>query len=294
MPAVQANGLQFEYETFGNPADPPLLLIMGLAMQMVAWPDGFCRKLVEKGLYVIRFDNRDIGLSTALDHLGVPNIPWEFVKYQMRLPIRAPYRIDDMATDTAALLDALDIASAHVAGVSMGGMIGQNLAARFPQKVRSLTSIMSSTGRRSLPKPTVAAMSALMTPPAKPGDIEGGTRRMVKLFRTIGGRIQDSDAELWAHCERHVRRSSRPAGMARQLLAVAASGNRSGVVRAITVPTLVIHGRDDPLLPLAHGEETARLIAGAKLRVVDGMGHDLPEPVWRPVVEALTENFAAL
>ncbi|MBI3716922.1 MAG: alpha/beta hydrolase [Betaproteobacteria bacterium] len=276
MPAVQANGLQFEYETLGNPADPPLLLIMGLGMQLVAWPDGFCRELVARGFYVIRFDNRDIGLSTPLDHLGVPNIAWEFAKYQLRVPLHAPYVIDDMANDTAALMDALAIAPAHVVGASMGGMIGQNLAARFPQKVRTLTSIMSTTGKRSLPKPTMSATAALLTAPAAKGDIEAGIKRMFKLFRTIGGRIQDSDAELWAHCERHVRRSSRTAGVARQLMAVAASGNRSKLVQTIVAPTLVIHGSDDPLLPPAHGVETARLIAGAKLSIVEGMGHDLP------------------
>jgi proline iminopeptidase len=276
MPAVQANGLTFEYESLGNPADPPLLLIMGLGMQLVAWPDGFCEKLAARGFHVIRFDNRDIGLSTALDHLGVPNIAWEYVKYQMHLPLRAPYLIDDMATDTAALIDALGLAPVHVVGASMGGMIAQNLAARFPQKVRTLTSIMSSTGNRRLPKPTLAAMGAIMMPPAKPGDIEGGTRRMVKVFRRIGGRVQDADADLWALCERHVRRSGRAAGMARQLLAVAASGNRTALIQGITAPTLVLHGSDDPLLPLRHGEETARVIPGAKLTVIDGMGHDLP------------------
>ncbi len=279
MPAVHANGLQFEYETFGDRAHTPLLMIMGLGMQMVAWPDGLCHKLAAQGFYVVRFDNRDIGLSTPFDHLGVPNIPWQFVKYEMRLPIQAPYLIDDMADDAAGVLDALKLAPAHVVGASMGGMIGQSLSARYPDKVRTLTSIMSTTGRRSLPKPTFAARSAMLTPPAKRGDIEGGIQRMVKLFRTIGGRIKDTDADLRALCERHVRRSSRPAGMARQLLAVAASGNRSATVQRITVPTLVIHGSDDPLLPPAHGEDTARLVKGSRLVMIEGMGHDLPIPL---------------
>ena len=276
MPAVQANGLTFEYEILGNPADPPLLLIMGLGMQLVAWPDGFCERLVARGFCVIRFDNRDIGLSSSLDHLGVPNIAWEYVKFQMHMPMRAPYVIDDMATDTAALLDALGVESAHVIGASMGGMIAQNLAAKYPQKVRTLTSIMSSTGNRRLPKPTLAAMSAILTAPASRGDIESGIQRMFKVFRAIGGRIQDGDADLRALCERHVRRSIHEAGKVRHLLAVAASGNRTPVIQQIRVPTLVLHGSDDPLLPVGHGEETARIIPGAKLVVIDGMGHDLP------------------
>ncbi len=200
MPSVQANGLQLEYETFGDSAHPPLLMIMGLGMQMVAWPDGLCQKLAGQGFYVVRFDNRDIGLSTPFDHLGVPNIPWQFVKYEMHMPIHAHYLIDDMADDTAALLDALKLAPAHVVGASMGGMIGQSLSARYPEKARTLTSIMSTTGKRSLPKPSLAARAAMLTPPAKRGDIEGGTQRMMKLFRTIGGRIKDSDADLRALC----------------------------------------------------------------------------------------------
>jgi proline iminopeptidase len=294
MPRVAAHGLEFEYEILGNENDPPLLLIMGLGMQLVAWPDAFCEKLAASGFRVIRFDNRDIGLSSHFDHLGVPNIPWEFVKYQMHLPVQAPYRIDDMADDTAAFIDALGVAPVHVVGASMGGMIAQNLSARFPDKVRSLTSIMSTTGSRRLPKPTLAATSAMLTAPAKRGDVEGGTARMFKLFRAIGGRIQDSDAALWAHCERHVRRSYRPAGTARHLLAVAASGDRTEVVRRIGRPALVIHGSDDPLLPVEHGRATARQIGGATLLVIEGMGHDLPVSLHDRLTSAIARHCHAV
>ncbi len=295
MPSIQTNGVTLEYEILGDDNATPLLLIMGLGMHMIGWPEGFCAKLVDAGFRVIRFDNRDIGLSTKLDHLGSPNVPVEFLKFMVRLPLKAPYLIDDMARDTAGLMDQLGIARAHVVGASMGGMIAQNLAANFPEKVLSLTSIMSTTGRRSLPGPTSKARRALLTPPAKRGDIDGAIARMKSVFTTIGSPgFTESEAALDNLCSRHVRRSYHPPGSARQLIAIAASGDRTQAIRRIVAPTLVIHGKDDPLVPVAAGIDTAREIRHAKLCVIDGMGHDLPTGLHQRLVDEIAGHCAQI
>jgi proline iminopeptidase len=295
VPSVAANGLTLEYDTRGDPRDPVMLLVMGLGAQMVLWPEAFCDALAAKGFRVVRFDNRDIGLSTQLDHLGTPRIALEGLKYALHLPLSAPYLVEDMARDTAGLLAALEIGRAHLVGASMGGMIAQNLAARAPGSVASLTSIMSSTGSRRLPPPEPRARRALLAPPAKPGDTEGAIRRMMKMLRDIGSRTHPAEeGYLRELCERHVRRGYHPAGVARQLVAVAASGDRTAVVRRIRVPTLVIHGDEDPLLKPACGEATARAInAGggrASLEIVMGMGHDLPVPLLPRIAEAIASH----
>ena len=267
---------------------------MGLGVQMILWPEAFCEMLVAHGFHVVRFDNRDIGLSTSLDHLGTPRIAMEAVKYALHLPLKAPYLIDDMARDTLGLLDALQIQRAHLVGASMGGMIAQNVAAHWPGRVASLTSIMSTTGKRSLPPPTGNARRALMQPTARRGDFEGAVRRMVNVLGTIASTTHPPDpAELRAFCERHVRRSFNPAGATRQLVAIAASGDRTAVVKRIKAPTLVLHGDEDPLVKPACGEETARVIrAGggdARIQLVRGMGHDLPVPL----LPLLADSIAA-
>ena len=294
MPSVDANGLKFEYESFGDPAAPAIVLIMGLGMQMIMWPEQLCDELVGHGFRVVRFDNRDVGLSSPLDHFGMPRITLEAIKYALRLPVKAPYRIDDMARDTIGVLDALGIARAHLVGASMGGMIAQNVAAAAPSRVASLVSIMSTTGKRSLPEPEPRARRALLTPPAKPGDVEGAIRRLMHVLREIGSRsLPATDEYLRGQAERHVRRSYRPAGVARHLVAVAASGDRTSVVKRIKAPTLVLHGDEDPLVRPPCGEETARVIrAGggeAALEIVKGMGHDLPVPL----LPLLAERIAA-
>jgi len=294
VPAIQADGVKLEYESFGNPADPTIVLVMGLGMQMIMWPDAFCEMLAAKGFRVVRFDNRDAGLSTQLDQHGAPNVALATLKYLLRLPLKSPYLIDDMARDTAALLDALGIARTHVVGASMGGMIAQNLAANAPQKVASLTSIMSTTGKRSLPQPTSQARRALLLPPAKRGDLEAATQRLVSVLRVIGSRTHPAEeGYLRGLCERHVRRAHNPAGVARQLVAIAASGDRTAIVRRIKAPTLVIHGDEDPLVRPACGEETARVIreggGEARVEVIRGMGHDLPVPL----LPELAERIAA-
>ncbi len=277
MSTASANGISLEYETLGNPDHPVILLIMGLGMQLVAWPDAFCEQLAARGFRVVRFDNRDIGLSTSFDVSGVPNLLATYLKFLVHLSLTAPYLIDDMAADTAGLLDALGIERAHVVGASMGGMIAQNLAARHPSRVLSLTSMMSTTGRRGLPGPTFKARVALMQPPAQPGDIEGAVARMMNVFRAIGSPgFPEDESVLRQYCERHVRRAYQPAGTARQMLAIAASGDRTEAIRTIRAPTLILHGAADPLIPPPCGEETARVIPNAALKIIEGMGHDIP------------------
>ena len=298
MPEIAANGISLHYESLGNESDPPLLLIMGLAVQMILWPDVFCRMLVDKGFRVIRFDNRDVGLSSHLDHFGVPNIPIEYAKFMLRLPMKASYLIDDMAADTAALIDALGLQRPHVVGASMGGMIAQNLAANYPDKVGSLTSIMSTTGRRSLPKPSWKTMRAIMQPPAKRGDTQGAIDRMVKVFEVIGSKTYPPDpAYLRDVCTRHIERSNYPAGGARQLMAIAASDDRTYTVRKIKAPTLVLHGDEDKLVSPVCGMETAREIVHgggkAKISIIKGMGHDFPAPLLPQIAEEIAAHCKA-
>jgi pimeloyl-ACP methyl ester carboxylesterase len=295
VPNIDANGISLHYESLGNENDPPLLLIMGLAVQMILWPDALCQMLVEKGFRVIRFDNRDVGLSTHLDHLATPNIALEYVKFMMRLPVKAPYMIDNMAADTAALIDVLGLKRPHVVGASMGGMIAQNLAANYPDKVASLTSIMSTTGRRSLPKPTWKTMRAIMQPPARLGDTQGAINRMVNVFNVISSKTYPPDpVALRDMCTRHVLRSNYPPGAARQLMAIAASDDRTYVVRNIKAPTLVLHGDEDKLVSPVCGMETAREIVygggKAKISIIKGMGHDLPMPLLGRIAEEIAAH----
>lgn len=295
---ISANGLSLEYESFGNRQDPAILLVMGLGVQMVLWPDAFCRMLAEKGFHVVRFDNRDIGLSTKLEHLGMPHIGRQAIRYFLRLPLKSPYSIEDMAADTEALLDALGIARAHVVGASMGGMIAQNLAARAPGKVASLVSLMSTTGSRKLPNPRPRALRALLLPPPPAGDTEAAIVRMMQLFRIIGSRTYPAAEDyLRAVCERHVRRSFYPAGAARQLVAIAASGDRTEVVRRIKVPTLVLHGDEDPLLRIECGRATERAIreggGRAAMATIHGMGHDFPVEVLAELAERIAAHCRA-
>lgn len=292
MPTVDVNGVSLYFESQGNESDPVILMIMGLSVQLILWPQLLVDLLVAKGFRVVRFDNRDVGLSTKLDHLGVPNIPLEFARFMMHLPVRAPYRIDDMARDTAGLIDALGLNRPHVVGASMGGMIGQNLAGVFPDKVATLTSIMSTTGRRNLPKAQWRALQALMAPQPKRGDTEGAIRRLMRVIRLIGSQSYPADeASLRELCERHVLRSYHPAGGMRQLTAIAASDDRRAVVRNIKAPTLVIHGDEDPLVRPAAGADTAQTIrdggGDARLAIFKGMGHDFPAQLIPQIAEEI-------
>lgn len=287
MPNVAANGLNIEYEEFGDRRARPLLLIMGLGAQMVLWHEDFCKQLAARGHRVIRFDNRDVGKSTSLDHLGVPNVVAALGATLTRQPIKAPYLLRDMAADAVGLLDALRVDKAHIVGASMGGMIAQALAIEFPSRVLTLTSIMSSTGNPELPPATPAAMSVLLAPP--PTSRDEAIERSVTVFRTIGSPgFEFDEAEVRRRAALSFDRGFNPAGTVRQLVAVLASGSRKQALTAVRVPTLVVHGEDDPLVPFAAGQDTAAAIPGAQLLAIAGMGHDLPKAIWPQLIEAIS------
>jgi proline iminopeptidase len=295
MPQIDANGVTLDVEEFGDAGAPALLLIMGLGMPAAAWPDSFIEPLVRSGLRVIRFDNRDCGHSTKLRGAAMPNLQLAIMRALLRMPVRAPYTLDDMAQDAAGLLAALGITSAHVVGASMGGMIAQVLAARHPQRVRTLTSIMSSTGN---PNPHVAlgkprALRAILNRPRSTDDVAKLTDHLMRVFSVIGSPGFPSEPNvLREHLERVARRGYYPAGAARQLLAILASGDRRKLLAQITAPTLVIHGREDPLVPLAAGLDTAQHIRGAQLKVIAGMGHDFPPALQPQIAAAIVEHVA--
>jgi pimeloyl-ACP methyl ester carboxylesterase len=286
MPRASVNGIELEYDTFGDRSAPPLVLVMGLGAQMILWEDDFCRALADRGFFVVRFDNRDIGKSTQLDAAGVPNV---FLAMQAALagkPVESPYTLADMADDTVALMTALGIERAHVVGASMGGMIAQTVAMRHPQRLLSLTSIMSTTGDPTLPPATPEAMQALLTPP--PTDREGNVARTVAAWKVIGSPgFPFDEPRMRALFELAFDRGYHPNGVARQLAAIMASGDRTASLRSVTVPTLVIHGDADPLIPVAGGRATAAAIPGATLLVIAGMGHDLPVGTWAPIIDAI-------
>lgn len=289
MPAIEANGISLEYESHGNADNPTILLVMGLGMQLMAWPDAFCDALVKQGFRVIRFDNRDIGLSTKFPQLGVPNLAWASIKHWFGLPVKSGYLLDDMAADAVGLIDALGIRAAHIVGVSMGGMIAQQIAAHYAGRVLSLTSIMSSTGSPRLSRPSREVVQALLSRPDNPRDVQSIVDHYVKLFGIIGSPGFPIDAtELRQQLEKSVRRSHYPAGTARQLLAIVASGDRSALLKTIQAPALVIHGDQDPLVPLVAGKDTAAKIPGAKLIIIRGMGHDMA--AWPLLAEAIVAH----
>jgi pimeloyl-ACP methyl ester carboxylesterase len=279
MAVVQSNGLTFDYEVLGEPTAPPVLLVMGLGMPAALWPDEFVHGLVAQGLRVISFDNRDSGGSTRLEGVRIPSVPMAIARALLRLRVRAPYTLDDMAADTAGLLDAIGVERCHVVGVSMGGMIAQVLTARSPAKVASLTSIMSSTGNpaRRIAFGTRHALRAILKPPPASDDIDAVVDHLVEVFGVIGSPgFRQEIPELRRYFERAARRGLYREGSSRQLLAILASGDRRTLLRGISAPTLVIHGAADPLVPVAAGRDTAENIPGSRLEIVEGMGHDFP------------------
>ena len=292
---IKANGINIEVEDTAaagsQPGAPVILLIMGLGMQLVAWPAAFVQSLVDQGFRVVRFDNRDIGLSQHMDHLPVPNVFWQRLKFRAGLPVRAPYTLKDMAADALGVLDALRIAQAHVVGVSLGGMIGQRMALAAPQRVLSLCSVMSSSGARNLPGPTADALRALLRRP-KQADEQALVEHYTRLFKVIGSPGYPFDENALRECVlASTRRSFHPAGMLRQLAAIAADSRRAKELARIKVPTLVMHGKDDPLVPYACGADTARRIDGAQLVGIHGMGHDLAPGVVARLLEALVPHM---
>jgi pimeloyl-ACP methyl ester carboxylesterase len=286
---ARSNGIELCYDTFGDPAAPPLVLIMGLAAQMIAWDDEFCSLLASRGFRVIRFDNRDIGLSTRFDSAGVPDVAAAFAAVMQGRTVDAPYRLSDMAADVVGLLDALDIADAHVVGASMGGAIAQTLAIEHPERLRSLTSIMATTGAPGLPPPTPEAIGVLLKP--TPTDQAGYFKSYVQTWAVLRGPgFPLDEARDLSRAGQNFARGLNPPGVARQLAAILASGSRREALAMVKVPTLVIHGEADPLVPPACGVDTANAIPGARLLLIEGMGHALPISMWPQIVDAIARH----
>jgi pimeloyl-ACP methyl ester carboxylesterase len=282
---AHANGIELEYETFGDPDDPTVVLVMGLGMQLGGWDPGFCELIASRGFQVVRFDNRDVGLSSKIRGGPKPNVPAAMLGAKPN----TSYTLSDMAADAAGLIDHLGVAGAHVLGASMGGMIAQTLAIEHPDRVLSLCSLMSTTGGRRNGRPRLKAMGVLLR--RAPDERDAFIDYTVKVARTIGSpgypfdeqRIRRRAAEAFDRCYY-------PAGIGRQLLAILASGDRTDRLRRVRAPTVVIHGTKDPLIPLRGGRATAKAIPDAKLVEIDGMGHDLPEELWPRFVDELVEN----
>ncbi len=288
MPRVPANGVEIEYEELGDPSGEPALLIMGLGMQLVAWDDDFCAQLGARGFRVVRFDNRDAGLSTHQSTAPEPDVLAALTGDHSS----ASYTLDDMADDTAALLDALHLDSVHVIGVSMGGMIAQTLVIRHPERVRSLASIMSTTGSPAVGEPTPEATMALLKP-APPPERAAVVASAVDTFRVIGSRGELFEEESVRHrAELAFDRNHDPLAMGRQLVAILASGDRTETLRSVTAPTVVIHGDADPLVAPSGGAAAAAAIPGAEHVVIEGMGHDLPRALWPRILDAIALNAA--
>jgi pimeloyl-ACP methyl ester carboxylesterase len=277
-------GITLCYETIGDPADPPLLLVMGLGMQMIGWQDELCAELAGRGFHVVRFDNRDAGRSTSID-APVPALR----QLATRRFDRRQYSLADMADDTAGLLRELDLAPAHVLGASLGGMVAQTLAARHRGSVRTLTSLMSTTGSRLRGQPAFGVLRTLLS--AAPRERDAFVDHAVKVFKMIGSpAFPPDEADIRARAERSYDRGLNPAGTARQLGAIVKSGDRTRELRSVRAPTLVIHGDADRVIAPSGGRATARAIPGARLQVVEGMGHDLPRGAWPLIVDAVDEH----
>jgi pimeloyl-ACP methyl ester carboxylesterase len=281
-----ANGITIEWDDFGDAEAEPIVLVMGLGAQMVLWPDAFCEALAARGFRVVRFDNRDIGMSTKLEHLGMPNVLARLVlRKVMGIRMPAPYSLSDMAGDVVGLMDELGIESAHVVGMSMGGMIAQTMAIAWPDRVRSLVSLCSSCGDDELPLGTRDALGALFAMP--PVEREAAITHEVETMRAIASPVHFDEAFARHHVVRCFERSTHREGAVRQFAAILAAPPRSSQLRTLHVPATVIHGRLDPLLPLPHGEATARAIPEAALLVLDTMAHDAPCALWPEILDAI-------
>ena len=285
---VSANGLQIAVDVQGPAEGEPVLLIMGLGMQWLAWPDELVADLVARGHRVVRFDNRDAGLSDGFDHLGMPGMAGPMLRHALHLRVASPYTLRDMADDAAGVLDALGMVAAHVCGASMGGMIAQHLAVRHAPRVKSLTLVMTSSGARRLPQPGLRVRQALLGRPRSSAvaDVVAHLERVVGVIGSPG--YPPDPQRLRERLEAAARRAWRPAGTARQLLAIVADGDRTPLLGRIRQPTRVVHGADDPLVPPAAGQDLAQRIAGATLDLVPGMGHDLPLPLLPRLADNIT------
>ncbi|MFX1319180.1 MAG: alpha/beta fold hydrolase [Promethearchaeota archaeon] len=286
---VKVNGVDLCYDTFGDPQNPAMLLVMGLGAQMIRWKGEFCEQLATNGYFVIRFDNRDVGKSTKFEEAGIPNIISMLLEVQQGKVVSAPYTLTDMAKDAVGLLDVLKINAAHVVGASLGGMIAQTMTINYPDRVQTLTSIMSSTGNPELPQPKPEAQMILLQAP--PSDRDEYIEYTVKRQQVLSGSHYPLDeANVRDLAARTFDRSFYPQGTARQLAAILASGNRKDALKNVKTPTLVIHGDADPLMPVEGGKDTAASVPGAQLTIIKGMGHDIPRQVAPQIIELITKH----
>ncbi len=291
MPTAPANpaGIELFYETFGEPSDVPLLLIMGLGAQAHVWDEELVEGLVDRGFHVIRFDNRDVGLSTKPD-VGRVNVMERVLAASTGQAVEAPYVLSDMAADAVSLLDHLGVQAAHIVGASMGGMIAQTVAIEHPERVLTLTSIMSTTGDRDVGQPDPSVMGVLLAAP--PSDRAGAVANSIAASRAIGSPEHFDEDRARTRAETSFDRCFYPPGVGNQLLAIVASGSRTEALRRLNVPALVIHGDADPLVTPSGGRRTAEAIPGAELLEIEGMGHDLPQVFWPRIIEAITSLAA--
>jgi len=282
---ARVGDIEIAYDTFGNPSNQPMLLIMGLGEQMIRWDEAFCQVLAAQGRFVIRFDNRDVGLSTKFDEAGVPDVR----ALMFGKTVHVPYTLKEMADDAMGLLDSLNIETADVVGVSMGGMIAQTIAIHYPNRVRTLTSIMSSTGNPNLPQPTPEGISVLLAPPVS--NKKDYINDYLKAAKVLHGPRYPLDEEyIRNYSERAYDRCYHPAGFARQLGAILTSGSRNEALGNVKTSTLVIHGDTDPLVPVEAGKDTAKSIPDAKLLIIEGMGHSFPTEVVPQIIKAILQH----
>jgi len=286
---VEVNGIELVFDSFGEPGAPTVLLIMGLGAQMIDWKDGFCALLAGRGFHVIRFDNRDVGQATRLEQGGHPRIDAMIAALQQGETVEAPYLLSDLVSDAVGLLDAIGVEKVHVVGLSMGAMIGQLMAARHPDRVLTLTSIMSTTGEPGLPTATPEAWACLTAPLET--ELEPFVAQYISKWQVYAGPKYPIDPTLARdHAEKLFARGTHSAGRDRQLAAILASGSRKQALASVTCPTLVIHGDSDPVVPVEAGIATANAIEGAELIVFEGMGHDLAKGLWPEVAEAIARH----
>ena len=289
MTKAKVNNIEIEYETFGDPLDKPLLLIVGLGSQMIHWDEAFIKTLTDRGFYVIIYDNRDIGLSSKCEEAGEPDLMGAIMAVQRGEQFEAPYSLDDMADDAVGLLDVLNIEKVHICGASMGGMIAQTIAYKHPSRVLSLTSIMSTTSNPDLPQMTPETMQVFYAP--VPPERDAIIENTVKVGKNIYGSGFTYDEEKHrALAAKAFDRNFYPDGVQRHMLAIMVQGNRKENLSAINVPTLVIHGREDPLFPFEAGKDTAEAITGSELIIIDGMGHSMPPEIWDQISDAIVMN----
>ena len=293
MAQLQSNGLTIEYDTFGDRGADPMLLIMGLSMQMTAWSPDFCEALAARGHYVVRFDNRDIGLSTKFDGVRAPGRLRYLMHHVFHTSLGAPYSLADMAADTAGVLDALDIDAAHVVGASMGGMIAQLLTVAYPERVKSLTSLMSTSGKRGLPRAQAELVKHMFANRPRTSDTAVMLDHTVATAMMLGSPGYPRSEQEWRELiSASIHRSFYPQGFIRQMAAIVADGSRVERLRTIKTPTLVIHGREDPLVPVECGIDTARHISGSRLEIIEGMGHDIPPPLVTTLTGLIADHAA--